>query len=241
MEHSDPLVRCESLRVGYSRPVTPAIDLAIGAGEFWIVVGRNGTGKTTWFRTVLGFIPAIAGRVQSRAGLRTSYVAQRSQFDPLFPVLSREVVAMGCERGRSCLGFRWRERAEVLAALERAGARDLADQPFSALSEGQKQRVLLARLWAAEPELALLDEPTSAMDMVAERDAMSELERLRATTGCTIVVVTHELALAREFASHVLLFDSECENVLAGSPDEVLSHAVFHRNYPRSARAPGEV
>jgi zinc transport system ATP-binding protein len=227
-----PLLTCERLRVGYVHPVTPPIDVTLGQGEFWVVVGRNGTGKTTWFRTLLGFLPAISGDVHTRAGLRASYVAQRTQFDPLFPVLARDVVAIGSARGRACLGFRFGERREVAAALERAGVSALADRPFGALSEGQKQRVLLARLWAAQPELALLDEPTSAMDVVAERDALAALEDLRKTTGCTIVVVTHEVGFAREFASHVLLFDSACENVLAGSPDEVLSHALFHRNYP---------
>jgi zinc transport system ATP-binding protein len=227
-----PLLICESLRVGYLRPVTQPIDLTVRPGDFWVIIGRNGTGKTTWFRTVLGLIPAISGRVHTRPGLRTSYVAQRTQFDPLFPVLARDVVAMAHERGRSCFGFRFRSRPEVAAALERVGASELAEQPFRALSEGQKQRVLLARLWVAQAELALLDEPTSAMDVVAERSALAALDDLRKTTGCTILVVTHDIALAREFASHVLLFDTACESVIAGPAGDVLSHAFFHRNYP---------
>jgi zinc transport system ATP-binding protein len=228
---TEPLLRCESLRVGYERPVTPVIDVAIGSGELWAVIGRNGTGKTTWFRTVLRSIPPVAGRVFQRDGLRVSYAAQRTQFDPLFPVLARDVVAMGLERGRSCFGFRLGEPPEVGAALERAGASALGDRPFRALSEGQKQRILLARLWAAQPELALLDEPTSAMDSVAERETLGALDELRRTTGCTVIVVTHELAIAR-LATHVILFDEAHEAVVSGTPDVVLSHAVFHRNYP---------
>jgi len=231
------LLRCERLCVGYDRPLTPPIDLSLRRGEFWVVVGRNGTGKTTWFRTLLGLVPSMSGRVHSRADLRMSYVAQRSQLDPLFPVLACDVVAMGLERGRSCFGFRLREPAAVTQALERAGASAFARRPFRNLSEGQKQRVLLARLWAAQPELALLDEPTSAMDVVAERDTMTALDQLRESTGCTIVLVTHEMGIASEFASHVVLFDAACENVLVGSPEHVLSHALFHRNYPDAARS----
>ena len=237
---SDALLRCEQLCVGYERALLPPIDLVFGSGEFWVVVGRNGTGKTTWFRTLLGLVPAVSGRVHRRAGLRSSYLAQRSQFDPLFPVLARDVVAMGLERGRSCFGFRTREPAAVALALERAGASELAGRPFRKLSEGQKQRVLLARLWAAQPELALLDEPTSAMDMVAERDTVRALDQLRRSTGCTIVLVTHEIGIATEFATRVVLFDAACENVLAGSPEDVLSHALFHRNYPDLAGGEGE-
>ena len=234
---SEALLRCESLCVGFERALLPPLDLAFGRGEFWVVVGRNGTGKTTWFRTLLGLVPAVSGRVHKRASLRLSYLAQRSQLDPLFPVLARDVVAMGLERGRSCFGFRAREPAAVARALERAGATELADRPFRKLSEGQKQRVLLARLWAAQPELALLDEPTSAMDMVAERDTVVALDELRTSTGCTIVLVTHEIGIASQFATHVVLFDAACDNVLAGSPEHVLSHALFHRNYPDLAPA----
>lgn len=117
-------------------------------------------------------------------------------------------------------------------ALQPLAARALANLPFRKLSEGQKQRVLLARLWAAQPDLALLDEPTSAMDMVAERDTFVALDQLRKTTECTIVLVTHEIGIASEFATNVVLFDAACEDVLAGSPEHVPSHASFHRNYP---------
>jgi len=232
---SDPaLLRCERLQVGHSgRALVPALDLELRAGEFVAVVGRNGTGKTTWFRTVLGLLAPVSGRVIARPGLRLSYVPQRIQLDPLYPALARDVVAMGVERGLSFISPRLREPALVHGALERAGAMAYAERPFRSLSEGQKQRVLLARLCVAAPELALLDEPTSAMDAVAEREALSMIDGLRREQATSVLVVSHYLGLVREFAERVVLFDSACETVLVGPTDEVLAHAVFQRNYPR--------
>ena len=152
------LLACEQLRVGHAgRAIVPAIDLALRPGELVAVVGRNGTGKTTWFRTALGLLPPVSGQVVTRPGLRLSYVPQRTQLDPLYPLLARDVVAMGVERGLSFARPRLRAPQIARVAIERVGAGAFADQPFRALSEGQKQRVLLGRLYASEPELALLD------------------------------------------------------------------------------------
>jgi zinc transport system ATP-binding protein len=227
------LLCCEQLRVGHAgRALVPPVDLELWRGEFVAVVGRNGTGKTTWFRTLLGLLPPVSGRVVVRPGLRLSHVPQRVQLDPLFPLLACDVVAMGVDRNLSFMRPRLRVPEIVRRALERAGAIELKDRPYRALSEGQKQRVLLARVDASDPELALLDEPTSAMDGVAEREALEVIDGLRRERGTTVVVVSHYLGLIREYASRVILFDSACETVLVGPTDEVLDHAVFRRNYP---------
>jgi zinc transport system ATP-binding protein len=230
------LLRCEQLRVGYGgHAISPAFDVSIERGELIAVVGRNGTGKTTWFRTVLGLLAPVSGHVTLQHGVRLSYVPQRAQLDPMFPLLARDVVALGAERGTSFLRPRWSLPPEVSAALERTGVSAFADRPYRALSEGQKQRVLLARLCASSPDLALLDEPTSAMDAVAERETLLLLDALRKERGTSIVVISHYLGSIRELADRVILFDSECKNVLVGSPDEVLKHPVYHRNYPGPA------
>jgi zinc transport system ATP-binding protein len=226
------LIDCQQLRVGYrGRAILPAIDLRIGAAELWGVVGRNGSGKSTWFRTVLGLMPAIAGQVVRAPGLRMAYVPQRLQLDALFPVLARDVVAMGVERGWSFVLPRAERRARVDRALQRVAANELGEQPFRALSEGQKQRVLLARLFASEPNVALLDEPTSAMDAVAERETLRLLDALRREHGTTVIVVCHALGLVREIAEHMLFFDATGGGVISGSTAQVLSHDAFHHNY----------
>lgn len=225
------ILRCEGLVVGYDgRGILPAIDLAVEPGSFWAVIGRNGSGKTTWFKTLLGLLPPVAGQVVwSRSDVRRAYVPQRAEYDPLFPVTARDVVAMGVERGFSFLGPRLsREaRARVAEAIESTGTAALAELPFRALSEGQKQRVLLARVVAGTPELALLDEPTAAMDVRNEEETLALIDRLRRRYGVAVVMVSHFLGVAARYAEQVLLVDNEAGTVRIGPPAAVLHHVDF--------------
>jgi zinc transport system ATP-binding protein len=227
------LFACQALRVGINgRALLPPIDLSLKKGEFWAVVGRNGAGKTTWLRTLLGLLPPLGGRVVSAHDVRVSYLPQRSTLDDLYPLLAREVVQMGAERGWSFVGLGKRvQRDAVQRALAEVDASQLAERPFRSLSEGQKQRVLLARLVAGDAELAILDEPTSAMDKVAEREAFELIRKLQASYGLAVLVVSHYLSIVREFADRALLLDGDAEQVVVGSPQEVFQHPAFRRRY----------
>lgn len=222
-----PLMACRSLAIGYaSRAILPPIDLEIRPGELWAIVGRNGSGKTTWLRTMLGLLPAVTGTVERRSpSLRVSHVPQRTSFDELYPLSAREVVVMGADRGWSFARPRLAEPEVVGRALEDSGAAPLASRMFRSLSEGQKQRVLLARLLASAPDVAFLDEPTAAMDLVAEREALAVLSAVRQKYGMAIVVVTHGLAEIRAHADHALLLDRDAGEVAVGSIEEVLARA----------------
>ncbi|MFT5681880.1 MAG: zinc transport system ATP-binding protein [Myxococcota bacterium] len=220
------LLRCTDLVVGYGRqPLLPPISLSIGPGEFWAVVGRNGSGKSTWFRTALGLLPAISGTVTHCGSL--AYVAQQRAFDPLYPVTVREVVAMGTMRGWGFL----RRGSDTSEAMEAVGVTALAEQPFRALSEGQKQRVLLARMITSGARLALLDEPTAAMDAVAEREAMALLVRLQKRYAMSVVVVSHHLPVALGYADRVLFLDRDGGTVVCGTPAEVAADDRFRTRY----------
>ncbi len=222
---------CEKLVVGYDgRPLLAPIDLRLRAGEFWAVIGRNGSGKTTWFRTLLGLLPPVQGRVfWHHPELRLAYIPQRSEFDPLFPATTCDVVRMGTSHGWAFLGPRYprdaRERAE--RAMQETGVGDLCGHMFRDLSEGQKQRVLLARAVAGQPELALLDEPTAAMDVRNEEETLALIDRLRQRYGMTVVIVSHFLGVAARYAEKVLFVDNESRQVRIGPPAEVLAHVRF--------------
>lgn len=228
---SAPLLTCQGLTVGYDgRAILAPIDLSLGRGEFWAVVGRNGSGKTTWFKTLLGLQPPVTGRIDRPGNAPIAYVPQRSAFDPLYPVPVREVVAMGAERGWSFLRPFATHHERVAQALDAVGAAHLADRTFRSLSEGQKQRVLLARMIASDAKLALLDEPTAAMDAVAEAEAMHLLDDLRKRFDLTVVVVSHHLAAAFAHAGHILFLDPD-EGVVVGTPDEIRASAAYAARY----------
>ena len=214
----------------HGRALLPPIDLTIRQGDFWAVIGRNGSGKTTWFKTLLGLIPPVAGEVEWHSEeLALSYVAQRAEYDLLFPATARDVVAMGTERGLGFLGpLRGRDaREQTRLALERTEATGLAGLPFRDLSEGQKQRVMLARVVAGRPSLALLDEPTAAMDVRAEEEVLALIDRLRRQYDMAVLIVSHFLGVAGRFAEHVLLVDNERQQVRVGPPDAVMGHVDF--------------
>ncbi len=240
-----PLLHCRQLVVGHhGRALLPPIDLTVREGSFWAVIGRNGSGKTTWFLTLLGLLPPVAGHVEwPRRDVRLSYIPQRSDVDPLFPARVGDVVAYGAERRFGFLGPRrpLDLRRRVALALERTEAAALAGRAFRDLSEGQKQRVLLARMAAGEPELALLDEPTAAMDVRAEEETLRLIERLRRQYGMAVVIVSHFLGVASQFAEHVLLVAPERRAVFVGTPAEVLNHVDFAGALPLGAAgaAPG--
>jgi zinc transport system ATP-binding protein len=228
------LFECQRLRVGIAgRALLPPLDLTIRAGEFWAVVGRNGAGKTTWLRTLLGLLPPVEGRVRSAADVRVSYLPQRSGMDDLYPLTAREVVSIGAERGWSFLGgvSARARRDKIERALAEVGAAELADRPFRRLSEGQKQRVLFARLAAADAELAILDEPTSAMDKVAEKEAFELIRTLRDKYGLAVLVVSHYLSIVRHFADRAILLDADSQQVVSGAPNEVFAHPAFRARY----------
>ena len=191
-----PLLRLDEADFGYEgRPVVRRASLEIRANEFVLLLGSNGSGKTTLMRGLLGFLPPLAGRVESRPGLRIGYVPQRETLDPLYPLSAEGVARLGAWRDLPfwrLSGKRERERAH--AALEACQAGGFARQRYGSHSGGQRQRVLLARAHASDPELLLLDEPTAGVDAEAERGILDLLHGLRETRGLAIWMVTHHVA-----------------------------------------------
>ena len=225
------LLCCEALSIGFQgRPLLPPVNLKIRPGEFWVVLGRNGSGKTTFFKTLLGLIPAVDGVVSQVPGLRIAYLAQRMAFDDLYPVQVSDIVASGTWRGLSFLrpGY---DGAAVKKALEAVGISELAQRTFRSLSGGQRQRALFARMLASGAPVALLDEPTVGMDAVAESEVMALLDLLRQEYGLTLIVVTHYLEVARDHAEHILFLDPDGQEVLVGTADQVFGHPAFIARY----------
>lgn len=232
---SDVLLCCEDLVVGYQgKAVLPPINLQLRRGTFLAVIGRNGSGKSTWFKTLLGLLEPVSGRVyRSNAQVKSAYIPQTSGIDSLLPVRARELVQWGRLSGWNFLrpfAFR-QDRGLVDSALDSAGARPIAHRPYRDLSEGQKQRALLARVLATEADFILLDEPTAAMDAVAEHETMQRLSELAHTRGLAVVVVSHDLKEAARCADQILFVDRETMTVVQGDANTVFCHPAFRRQY----------
>jgi zinc transport system ATP-binding protein len=205
------LVACRRLEVGHrGRALLPAFDLVVRPGELMLVVGRNGSGKSTFASTLLGLLSPVAGSVE-RGAARLAYVPQAAAIDPAIPLRVRDLVAWGRLR-------RWRFVKPWLTAADREACQramadmavaDLATRRIAELSGGQLQRVLLARMLAGDAQLAVLDEPTAAMDAVSERAAFRRLRELAHERRLGIVVITHEVAVAAPFADSIAFFDPD--------------------------------
>lgn len=230
MEVPVRVLECKALEVGYGKDaLLPPIQVTMDAGSFCVVVGRNGSGKSTWLKTVLGLIPPVRGQVICAPNVRLAYLPQRLNFDAIYPLSARDVVSMGALRGRNFLHAR--ASAKLRQSMEEVDVWPLRDLPFRSLSEGQKQRVLLARALVGEPDVAFMDEPTAAMDVVAEREMLQLVDRLRRQHKMAVVMIHHELDVATEFAEHVLLVDRTAPLVLCGTPQDVIMHPAFARAY----------
>lgn len=184
------------------------VTFAIDRGDFLSIVGPNGGGKSTILKLILGLIRPKSGKVTvfgdspERARTRIGYMPQNTTLDPLFPVSVKDVVLMGRLGAGFMDGFySHADRIRAEKALDMVEMKGFMKRPFSALSGGQSQRVLLARALATEPELLILDEPTSNIDTAIESELYDLLRRLN--ESMTIVLVTHDLGFVSKHVRNV--------------------------------------
>ncbi len=233
------LIRLERAVIGYRTPLLPPMDLALRAGSTLAVLGPNGAGKTALLKSLLGLLPLQGGRRVLPQGRppRVGYVPQRDRLDMSWPLTVLQVVLMG--RARLVGPIRWygaRDRKAARSALAEIGVGDLADRPLYALSGGQHQKVLIARAIAAEPELLVLDEPTSAMDPAAERMLLELVARLKSAHNLSVVLVTHQLTAIPGFATDVALVDRERKVFEVGPASQMIDPQKLALLYGREVR-----
>jgi ABC-type Mn2+/Zn2+ transport system ATPase subunit len=196
------LVGFDRVSLGYGRRVVFSdLSFDIPEGDFLGLVGPNGSGKTTILRALLGTLAPLSGSIARAPGLRFGYVPQRDQVDYGFPLKVVDVVLMG-RYDRIGLGRRPTRSDRSLAcdALDHVGIADLAERPLTVLSGGQKQRTLIARALVGEPNVLVLDEPTTGMDLVATTQILSLVRELHERDGLTVLMVSHAL---NEVANYV--------------------------------------
>ncbi len=221
-------VRLDRVTCAYGRtPVLTNIGLTIWAGDYLGVVGPSGSGKSTLLKALMGTVRPVAGSVETRPGLAVGYVPQVETVDWNFPVTVSDVVLMGRTR-RYVPWATHAERALAETMLGRLGLDGLGPRHIRELSGGQQQRVFIARALLADPDILLLDEPTSGVDVATRHELLHLLSELNAA-GMTIVLTTHDL---NGVAAHLpTLACLNVELIAHGPPHEVLIPEVLERTY----------
>jgi zinc transport system ATP-binding protein len=207
--HDEPAIELEHVSFGFNGAlVLEDVTLRVAPREFLYVVGPNGGGKTTLLKVILGLLTPSAGTVRvfgrdpHEARRRIGYMPQYTSLDPQFPVTVMDAVLMGRLGCAPPIGpYRRADRAAASEALREVEMLELARRPLSTLSGGQRQRVLIARALACEPEVLLLDEPTSNLDPHVEAQFQELLGRLNQRLA--ILLVTHDVGFVHRAVERV--------------------------------------
>lgn len=223
--------------------VLDRLSFTLCQGEFVALIGANGSGKTTLLRTVPGFLRPTSGVVRifdtpvghgRTARKRIGYVPQSLAIDFKMPMTVRDVVSMG-RYGLSGLGrpLGKADRIAVEQALEDSGITKLAGRPIGHLSGGELQKVQIARALCQCPELLLLDEPTSSLDLGAQREVLDLVGRLHREHHLTTLIVMHDLKSLPPSCTRALILDDA--RIVFDGPfadaftEETLSHVYKHQ------------
>ena len=231
----------ENLSVGYgAKEVLEKIDLSVGQGRFVSLLGPNGAGKTTLLRTLARLLAPLKGAVfvegRNLAGLGQADLARiqaavLTERPRLGLLTARQLVGLGRHPHTGLLGrLSPKDKAVVERSLELVGATELTDRVFDRLSDGERQKIFLARALAQEPKIIILDEPTIHLDLKHRLEVMAILRRLCLHEGLTIIASLHDLDTAARVSDLVGLIKDG--RVLAwGPPERVLSEASVRRTF----------
>jgi len=217
-----------SVRLG-GVSILEGITASVPQGGCTAIVGPNGAGKTTLLLALLDEVP-YNGRIRISQSVkngkpRIGYVPQRLTFDRGIPITVTEFLAMGTQRKPLWLGISRAMKTRAMDLLASVKAEYLASRRLGALSGGEMQRVLLALALQQDPEILVLDEPASGVDVQGGQLFCELLEGLRRNTGFTQLMVSHDLATVTHHASHVLCLNKRL--AAEGAPCEVLTSATL--------------
>ena len=238
-------IALENVRVALGgRHVVDGIDLRVDEGEWVALIGPNGAGKTTLIRAIAGLVP-FAGRIElvgrSTGGLHRRELSRMLALVPQEPstppwMTVGEYVLVGRTPHLGALAREGRHDREAAAhALARLDLLEYRERPLGTLSGGEKQRVVVARALAQEAQIVLLDEPTAALDIGHQQQALELLDVLREESGLTLLAAMHDLTLAAQYADRMVLLDGG-RVVAEGPPEDVLTETLLERHYDASVR-----
>lgn len=229
--HDSCCLKVQNVSVSIGRDsVLSNVNLHVHCGQLVALIGPNGAGKSTLLKALLGqreydgvIVFSVPG--QRRVKARVGYVPQSPSFDPGDPITVADLFACCLSRRPAFLGLGKRLREQILNCLERVHGQELIDKRVGTLSGGELQRVLLALALEPMPNILILDEPLSGVDIEGMTNLMDMLDEIRKTYDLSILMTTHDFSMLPRYADQVILIDHEVK--ATGTPEEVLSSQAF--------------
>ena len=231
----------QELTVGYKSPVIEQATFTVEQGDIVALIGPNGAGKSTVLKTIVRQIEKLEGKIyvlgDEEETLSEEALARKLSMvstEPVRPELmsAYEVVATGRYPYTGRLGIlSQKDKDKVEEAIGLVGAENVADKDFMKISDGQKQRVMLARAICQEPEVLILDEPTSFLDIQFKIDILSVIKRLAKDRNIAVLMSIHELEFVPAVADYVVAVDGG-KVAKIGKPEDVITgpqiEAIYH-------------
>ena len=212
------------------------VNLHVHCGELVALIGPNGAGKSTLIKSILGQqefdgIISFSAPGERNRKPKIGYVPQSPTFDPGDPISVADLFACCMCKRPAFLGISKSMREKITTCLDRVNATELIDKRVGTLSGGELQRVLLALALEPLPNILILDEPLSGVDIDGIHSLMEMLDEIRQEYDLSILMTTHDFSILGTYANQVILMDRQV--LCQGTPEEVLSskefHSVFHR------------
>ena len=224
-----------SVQIGADR-ILRDVNLHVHCGQMVALIGPNGAGKSTLLKAILGQREYQGTIAFSQAGQRSrkpriGYVPQSPAFDPSDPVSVADLFACCMSRRPAFLGLGKSMEETVLECLDRVHGRELLHKRVGTLSGGELQRVLLALALEPMPNILILDEPLSGVDIEGMENLMDMLDEIRKTYDLSILMTTHDFSMLPKYADQVMLIDHK--PLCKGTPREVLESEAFRQVFHR--------
>jgi zinc transport system ATP-binding protein len=224
MVGDDVLLEARGLCVSFDgRAVLDHVDVTVSGGEIVTLIGPNGSGKSTLVRAILGLLEPARGRVIARPGLRIGYTPQQLPVDPTLPLTVRRFLRLGARA----------PRARLQALLDEVGAGHLLDSQLANISGGERQRVVLARALLRQPDLLVLDEPMSGVDVAGQSELYRLIAEIRDRYRCGVLLVSHDIHLVMAATDTVVCLNHHV--CCTGQPHAVVRDPAFVALFGREA------